>query len=78
MRLYVVREVVAVTFTACDVCGRPLEHHGDRYTLRIEHVPAYRDRRADHRLYDLCPQCAARMKVQLGRRDGYIEIGGGE
>lgn len=56
----------------CDSCGRPLSQHGDRYTVRVSRVPAFRQ--LGERPYDLCPQCAARLKVQLGRRDGYVEV----
>ncbi len=50
----------------CDWCGRPLAIHGDRYVANISPVPAFpADSRA---LYNLCPQCANRLKTKLGRR----------
>lgn len=60
----------------CDMCGRALPQHGDRYTVKVEKVPAFR--MIGHGPYDLCPECAARLKVKLGRRDGYTDVGGAE
>ena len=57
----------------CDMCGRALPQHGDRYTLRVEKVPAFR--MTGRKPYDLCPECAARLKVKLGRRDGQFDVG---
>ena len=56
----------------CDLCGRALAQHGDRYTVRVSKVPAIRQ--VGEKPYDLCPQCAARLKMQLGRRGGYVEV----
>ena len=56
----------------CDLCGRALEQHGDRYTVRLSKVPALRQ--VGERPYDLCPQCAGRLRSQLGRHDGYVEV----
>lgn len=57
----------------CDMCGRTLEHHGSRYTLSMSKLPAIRSLGSKD-TFDLCPQCAARLKVKLGRRDGYTEV----
>jgi len=54
----------------CDVCGRELPTHGERYTLRIERVPAFR---IGGKPFDLCPQCAERMRAKLGRHE-YTDV----
>ena len=50
----------------CDSCGRPLQHHGKRYVVKISEMPMLRLVRNDV-TYDLCQTCAARLKVKLGR-----------
>lgn len=50
----------------CDRCGAGLGRYGERYTLRIEPVPAVRDTSAA--VYDLCPSCAKRMKESMEAR----------
>ena len=57
----------------CDICGRSLPQHGNRYTVDFTKIPVRRLAKSE-KPYDLCPQCAARLKVQLGRRDGYMEV----
>lgn len=47
----------------CDRCGTKLDRYGERYTLRIERVPAVRD--TNSTAYDLCPSCAKRMKESM-------------
>ena len=50
----------------CDNCGAELDRYGERYTLRIEPVPAMRD--MANIAYDLCPNCAKIMKVSMEAR----------
>ena len=50
----------------CDSCGAELARYGERYTLRIEPVPAMRD--MANIAYDLCPNCAKIMKVSMEAR----------
>ena len=57
----------------CDVCGRSLPQHGDRYVVHLTKMPVMR-LAGKGRSYDLCPQCAARFKVKVGRRDGYEDV----
>lgn len=47
----------------CDRCGTKLDRYGERYTLRIERVPAVRD--TNSTAFDLCPTCAKRMKESM-------------
>lgn len=51
----------------CDRCGRVLEMHGERYVMRMERVP--KQRIAGGRAFDLCPECAATLKIELGRKE---------
>ena len=57
----------------CDVCGRSLPQHGDRYVVHLTKMPVRR-LAGKGRSYDLCPQCAARFKVKVGRREGYEDV----
>lgn len=50
----------------CDRCGAELDRYGERYTLRIERVPAVRN--TINAAYDLCPRCAKRMKESMEAR----------
>ena len=50
----------------CDMCGEVMATHEKRYTVTISHVPAFRA--ADKSVFDLCPKCATRMKLELTRR----------
>lgn len=58
----------------CDMCGRALPQHGDRYVMKLDKVPAFR---VGRKPFDLCPECAARLKVKLGRRE-YADAGDAE
>lgn len=49
----------------CDSCNEVLEAHGKRSTVTISDVPAYR--KTSKCVFDLCPTCAARLKVLLSR-----------
>ena len=49
----------------CDSCNKVLEAHGKRSTVTISSVPAFRN--VDKCVFDLCPNCAARLKVLLSR-----------
>ena len=49
----------------CDVCGKELDHHGERYIVHIEAVPSYRT--AGKSAWDLCPTCAKELRERLGR-----------
>lgn len=49
----------------CDVCGVSLDAHGKRFTLSLNRVPAIRV--ADGHRWDLCPECAARLKMLMSR-----------
>lgn len=51
----------------CDVCGVELEHHGERYIVHIEAVPAYRT--AGNSTWDLCPECAAKLRASFEKED---------
>ena len=64
-----VREV-----TVCDNCGRPVQK-GKGYQLSISPVPRVRTagRKSS---WDLCPLCAARLKMQMGRREYADELDG--
>lgn len=54
----------------CDACGVELEAHGKRSTATIAEVPTFRN--ADRVVFDLCPSCAAKLKVLLSRdKDAY-------
>lgn len=50
----------------CDLCGKELEHHGERYMVRVEQVPAYRE--CHKCVWDLCPECADRLREQMDER----------
>ena len=50
----------------CDRCGTELDRYGERYILRIERVPAVRE--TTNAAYDLCPNCARRMKKSMEAR----------
>ena len=53
----------------CDLCGKELEHHGERYMVRVEQVPAYRE--CHKCVWDLCPECADRLREELDKgKDG--------
>ena len=58
---------MARKFATCDLCGRPLAQHENRYVLRLVAVPAYRQ--PCGRPYDLCPECAGRIREKLGTED---------
>lgn len=49
----------------CDSCNEVLDAHGKRSTVTISNVPAYR--KVDKCVFDLCPTCAARLKMLLSR-----------
>lgn len=49
----------------CDKCGQSMTIHEERYTVTISSVPAFRN--ADKCVFDLCPACATRMKLELSR-----------
>ncbi len=49
----------------CDVCGMELEHHGERYIVRIEQVPSSYSSKS--RTWDLCPECAKRLRDKMGK-----------
>lgn len=53
--------------TTCDNCGRPIER-GKSHRLSLSPVPKVRTagRKSS---WDLCPLCAARLKMQMGRRE---------
>lgn len=57
----------------CDMCGRVLERHGSRYVVSMSKLPILRGV-GQKQSFDLCQQCASRLKVKLGRRDGYTEV----
>lgn len=51
----------------CDLCGRELDQHKDRYVVRFQSVPLYRD--TNHEAYDLCLECASSLRERfLARR----------
>lgn len=50
----------------CDCCGTELEHHGERYIVRVEQVPGSYS--GKNRAWDLCPACAERLVNQLDER----------
>lgn len=50
----------------CDMCGKELEHHGERYIVRVEQVPSYRYNK--YKTWDLCRECADRLGKQLDER----------
>lgn len=50
----------------CDLCGRKLDQHRDRYVLRFQSVPTYRDARGD--AYDLCMSCTDKLRKRLNER----------
>lgn len=47
----------------CDMCGTELPRHGERYILRVERVPAFRE--AGRGPFDLCPDCATALRARL-------------
>lgn len=59
---------MAVNRMTCDLCGKELEQHRDRYVLRFQSVPIYRD--TNHEAYDLCVTCTERLREELGKRRG--------
>lgn len=57
-------------YFVCDVCGAAIDRHGKRFTLTLSRVPAVRA--TDGARWDLCPECAARLKIIMERdRDIY-------
>lgn len=50
----------------CDMCGKKLDQHRDRYILRFQSVPTYRDGRGT--AYDLCPCCTKSLKDAMDER----------
>lgn len=50
----------------CDLCGCKLDQHRDRYVLRFQSVPTYRDARGD--AYDLCMSCTEKLRNRLSER----------
>lgn len=59
------RPEIKVNQITCDMCGAVLAAHGKRSTVTISSVPAYRS--SDKSIFDLCPACAARMKIRLSQ-----------
>lgn len=51
----------------CDMCGKELDHHGERYTVTVGRVPAYRT--ACKSTWDLCCDCAKELIGQLNRKE---------
>ena len=51
----------------CDMCGKELDHHGERYTVTVGRVPAYRT--ACKSTWDLCCDCAKALIGQLDRKE---------
>ena len=53
----------------CAWCGKELDQHKDRYVIRFQSVPIYRD--TNREAYDMCLGCAERLRKVLreGRGD---------
>lgn len=50
----------------CDICGKELEHHGERYIVRIEAVPSSYS--SKFCTWDLCYECSEKLTGQLNER----------
>ena len=48
---------------ACDMCGKELEHHGQRYVVHVDEVP--RSYSSWYKNYDLCGECKKRLDMIL-------------
>lgn len=49
----------------CDCCGKKLEPHGLRYTMRLGRVPISRS--AGEAPFDLCDECANKIRSMMKR-----------
>lgn len=49
----------------CDMCGEVMHVHQKRSTVTISDVPAFRG--TDRKVFDLCPACAERLRIELSR-----------
>ena len=54
----------------CDICGKELDQHRDRYVVRFQSVPIYRD--TNHEAYDLCLDCAEHLRKVLRKGRGDV------
>ena len=61
------REWQEMNALICDMCGCKLDQHRDRYVLRFQSVPTYRDARGD--AYDLCMGCTEELRKRLNERN---------
>lgn len=50
----------------CDLCGKELEHHGERYIVRVEQVPSSYS--SKNKTWDLCSECAEGLKRKMDER----------
>ena len=50
----------------CDWCGKELDQHKDRYVIRFQSVPIYRD--TNREAYDMCVECTERLRGELRRK----------
>lgn len=50
----------------CDMCGRELEHHGERYIVRTESVPNVRTSGFEN--LDLCRECVLALRQYVSEK----------
>lgn len=48
----------------CDMCGKELEHHGQRYVMHIDEVSTIT---GWFKTYDLCGDCAWKIRKTMGK-----------
>lgn len=54
------------TFT-CDMCGKELEHHGQRYLMTVQEVVPRQYMEPEPMKFDLCHECVVKLNEQLDR-----------
>lgn len=53
----------------CDMCGKELEQHGQRYLVAVKEVVPKQFIEPEPMKFDLCCECVVKLKEQMSRGD---------